>query len=272
VEIVRTSLSSLSRLATAQLGELEAALEEPLHRVQAHPVYGAIVSIDDLRVFMEHHVWAVWDFMNLVKAIQQRYTAMTIPWVPRGDATVRRFVNEIVLEEESDEHPLDAEAFCSHFELYVRSMTEVGARTASVERFVEAIGAGIGFRDALSASGCSPAVAHFLSTTWNAARAGDDELLAAFAFGRETVIPVMFDRILSEAGSLDDAGLLRHYLVRHVQLDGDSHADMARYLLTVACGDDPQRWARAEASARSCLDARARLWDSVGELVDRRRN
>jgi hypothetical protein len=262
----------LSRQGSAHLQALQVALDEPLGRVQTHPVYTAIVTIDDLRVFMEHHVWAVWDFMNLVKAIQQRYTSTSIPWTPRGDATVRRFVNEIVLEEESDEHPLDDEGFCSHFELYVRSMAEVGAVTAPVEHFVACLGAGVGFPEALAASGCSPAIAHFLTTTWTAARAGDDELLAAFAFGRETVIPVMFDRILAEAGALDDAGLLRHYLVRHVQLDGDSHSDMAKYLLTVACADDPQRWARAAASARRCLDARARLWDAVGDLVDRRLN
>jgi len=262
--------TTLARQGTDRLEALQEELAAPLRRVQEHPVYAAIVTLDDLRVFMEHHVWAVWDFMNLVKAIQQRYTGMTIPWVPRGDATVRRFVNEIVLEEESDEHPFDGEGFCSHFELYMGSMLEAGASTAAVERFVGALATGVAFPDALAASGCSEAIAHFLATTWSAARGGDDELLAAFAFGRETVIPVMFDRILVEAGPVDDAGLLRHYLVRHVQLDGDSHSEMAKYLLTVACGDDPLRWARAGVSARRCLEARARLWDAVGDKVGAR--
>jgi hypothetical protein len=247
------------------------ALAEPLDRVQQHPVYKAVITVEDLRAFMEHHVWAVWDFMNLVKAIQQRYTSTVIPWTPRGDATVRRFVNEIVLEEESDEHPVD-DGFCSHFELYVRSMTEVDASTDQVSRFVDDLGAGADFEDALAASGCPPSVAHFLSTTWAAAGASDAELVAAFAFGRETVIPVMFDRILSEAGALDDAELLRHYLVRHVQLDGDSHSDMAEYLLVSACGNNPDSWERAEISARRCLEARAQLWDAVGVLVDARLN
>jgi Protein of unknown function (DUF3050) len=201
-----------------------------------------------------------------VKAIQQRYTSTVLPWTPRGDATVRRFVNEIVLEEESDEHP-NEDGFCSHFELYVRSMDEVDARTDQVSRFVEDLEAGADFDAAVESSGCPGAVAHFLRTTWTAARASDEELVAAFAFGRETVIPVMFDRILAEAGALDDAGLLRHYLVRHVQLDGDSHGDMAEYLLIEACGDDAERWTRAEGSARRCLEARAQLWDAVGEQV-----
>jgi hypothetical protein len=260
-----------ARVESPQLDSLRAALEEPLERVQAHPLYAKVDSVADLRAFMEHHVWAVWDFMNLVKAIQRRFTATEIPWTPRGDATVRRFVNEIVLEEESDEHPAGT-GFLSHFELYVRSMHEVDARTEQVSSFVDRLGAGVAFEDALAASGCPPAVSRFLTTTWAAAGATDEELIAAFAFGRETVIPIMFDRILSEAGALGEAGLLKHYLVRHVQLDGESHGDMAEYLLVSACGDDPDRWARAETSARACLEARAHLWDAVGELVDAKLN
>lgn len=263
---------NVPHIDSPRLDELRHALAEPLGRVQAHPVYAAVATIDDLRAFMEHHVWAVWDFMNLVKAIQQRYTSTVLPWTPRGDATVRRFVNEIVLEEESDTHPIGHGGFCSHFELYVRSMLEVEARTDQVSRFVEDLEAGADFETALADSGCSGAVANFLHTTWSAARATDEELVAAFAFGRETVIPVMFDRILREAGALDEAGLLRHYLVRHVQLDGDSHGDMAQYLLIDACRDDADRWKRAEGSARRCLQARAQLWDAVGELVTARLN
>jgi len=136
-----------------RLDALRMALEEPLDRVRAHPMYAAVTTVQDLRAFMEHHVWAVWDFMNLVKAIQQRYTAITIPWMPRGDATVRRFVNEIVLEEESDEHPV-GQGFCSHFELYVGSMAEVEAHTEHVSRFVASLGEGLGFEAALALSGC----------------------------------------------------------------------------------------------------------------------
>jgi hypothetical protein len=262
----------VSSKESSRIGALREALAEPLERVQRHPMYAAVVTVEDLRAFMEHHVWAVWDFMNLVKAIQQRYTSTVIPWTPRGDATVRRFINEIVLEEESDAHPVVGRGFCSHFELYVGSMDEVDASTAEVSRFVDSLGSGVSFIEALAASQCPSAVTHFLTTTWDAARASDEELVAAFAFGRETVIPVMFDRILSEAPALDDAELLRHYLVRHVQLDGDSHSLMAEHLLVAACADDPERWSRAEASARRCLEARAQLWDAVGEIMTTRLN
>ena len=255
------------RLDSARLDDLRTALALPLERVETHPVYRAVTTMDHLRIFMEHHVWAVWDFMNLVKAIQQRYTATVIPWTPRGEATVRRFVNEIVLEEESDSHPV-GDGFCSHFELYMWSMDQVRARTDDVVRFVDRLDRGYRFEDAVAESGCPSAVAQFLGTTWDAARASDEELVAAFAFGRETVIPVMFDRILGEVGApLEHAALLHDYLVRHIQLDGDSHGRMAEHLLMTACGSDPDRWARAQASAQRCLEARVHLWDAVNDVV-----
>ena len=32
-----------------------------------HKIYDAIKTIEDLRIFMSHHIYCVWDFMNLIK-------------------------------------------------------------------------------------------------------------------------------------------------------------------------------------------------------------
>jgi hypothetical protein len=68
----------------------------------AHPVYHEIDRLEALRRFMEHHVFAVWDFMSLLKALQRQLSCVTVPWLPAVDPLGSRLVNEFVLAEESD--------------------------------------------------------------------------------------------------------------------------------------------------------------------------
>ena len=49
----------------------------------------------------------------------QELTCVRLPWRPRGDAQLRRFVNEIVLEEETDLME-DGVSYGSHLELYLK--------------------------------------------------------------------------------------------------------------------------------------------------------
>jgi hypothetical protein len=90
---------------------------------------------------MESHVFAVWDFQSLLKAMQQRLTCTSIPWVPTPDAEARRLVNEIVLDEESDALPEGGSA--SHFELYLHGMRNAGADTGPIDRMIETLRAGV---------------------------------------------------------------------------------------------------------------------------------
>jgi hypothetical protein len=261
-----------------------AAEKEPLNRLQKlqqrltpikdalvkHRIYGEIDRIDALRLFMEHHVFAVWDFMSLLKVLQRRICCVDVPWLPSADSQGCRFINEIVLAEESD---IDARGrYASHFELYHGSMRQCGASTAGIDGFLSDLRQGIGLLTALESPEVPEASRPFVQQTFKIIESGNlCEVAAAFTFGREDLLPDVFQRIVDElntqaGGRLED---FKYYLERHIGLDGDEHGPMATRLLQSLCGDDDELWEMAEQSAVDCLLARQRLWDGIYEAIRR---
>ena len=136
------STASPQRTASASAAHrLAIDLADCRERLVRHRIYGLVNSAARLRRFMESHVFAVWDFQSLLKAMQQRLTCTSIPWVPTPDAEARRLVNEIVLDEESDALPEGGSA--SHFELYLHGMRNAGADTGPIDRMIETLRAGV---------------------------------------------------------------------------------------------------------------------------------
>jgi hypothetical protein len=227
-------------------------------------LYRSIRNLADLRRFMEHHVYAVWDFMSLLKALQGDLTCVHVPWVPTANPAMRRLINEIVLAEESDVDP--AGQPISHFELYVRAMEECGADTAPIRRLVAAVAAGRPIEYALDAAKAPESVREFVLTTFDIIRVGKPHAVAAaFTFGREDLIPDMFRQLVSDLrtrfpGQLDT---FTYYLNRHIELDEHVHAPLAQQMVRELCADDPERWLEAQQVAIRCLEARMALWDGV---------
>jgi hypothetical protein len=240
---------------------------ESLRReVTSHPIYSAIRSVSDVAVFAEHHVFAVWDFMSLLKALQRRLTCVTVPWLPTGPATSRRLVNDIVLTEESDE--LDG-GFASHFELYRAAMADLGANTAAIDGFLEMLRRGVEVQTALLTCGAPPAAVEFVATTWEVvSNAPVHGQAAAFAFGREELIPEMFDKVLATAGNDPRLRLFRCYLERHIEVDADEHGPMAMRMLADLCGEDIAKWDQCLACVQGALRSRVRLWDGVVRTIE----
>jgi len=233
-------------------------------RLVRHPIYGLIDRPDRLRMFMEHHVFAVWDFQSLLKAMQQRLTCTGIPWLPTPDPEARRLVNEIVLDEESDELPDGGHA--SHFELYLRSMRHAGADTGPIERLLELLRRGTPLSQALAACGGPPAACDFVRRSFDVIEsASTHRIVAAFTYGREDVIPDMFRHLVGSLAAEDPAawGPFRFYLERHIAHDDEKHAPVCRRIVARLCGDNPDRWAEASETARSCLDSRIALWNGI---------
>jgi hypothetical protein len=238
-----------------------------------HPIYQEMDRLDSLRLFLEHHAFAVWDFMSLLKALQRRLCCVEVPWLPAGDPISSRLVNEIVLAEESDDDGRGG--FASHFELYQRAMTSCGANTDPIHRFLGELRSGKLVSVALESPSVPECARQFVRRTFDIIEGGDlCSMASAFAFGREDLLPAVFQRIVDELNLEAGGGLenFKYYLNRHIGLDGDEHGPMANRLLLSLCGSDESRWQVAEQVAVDCLEARRALWDGICDVIRRKKN
>jgi Protein of unknown function (DUF3050) len=244
-----------------EIERLERAVEHARDRVITHPLYANLDTHEAIVTFMEHHVFAVWDFMSLLKSLQRQLTCVAVPWVPTGPNGSRRLINDIVLVEESGEL---GDGFTSHFELYVAGMRQAGADTSAVDRLVDLLRAGTGVREALAKSDVPRPAVEFAGTTWTIIETAPVHCqAAAFAFGREAIVPAMFSQI---AAVNQRGGRLERfvdYLERHLE----DRAPMAMRLLADLCGDDGSKWQACIDTVNTALAARARLWDGILEAI-----
>ncbi|OCX52881.1 heme oxygenase [Mucilaginibacter sp. PPCGB 2223] len=242
---------------------------EPL-RVQLinHPLYKNINSIEDLCVFMEHHVFAVWDFMSLLKSLQQKLTCVTTPWMPVGSADTRYLINEIVAGEESDVDENGDRA--SHFELYLKAMQQAGCNPVAIESLFARLQNGAGIDWALADENIPETVRNFVGYTFDVITNEPDYIQAAvFTFGREDLIPAMFTNMVKEIGEQipGKVDVLLYYLERHIEVDGDHHSQLAYQMTADLCGDNNQNWADATDAVKDALQARIDLWDGIQEAI-----
>ncbi len=257
-----------------RIEHIEAELKALRHNINTHSMYAALSSVEDIKLFMETHVFAVWDFMSLLKALQQQLTNTNTPWTPKSNGTTSRFINEIVMGEESDINELGEAK--SHFEMYLDAMNQIQADTSKINTFVSLIEHNNSIETASKLVGLNPSIRNFINFTFSVIATGKPHCIAAaFTFGREDVIPDMFLNIIEQSnteGSDNRYTKLRYYLNRHIELDGDEHGPMSLLMVKNLCGEDSEKWDEVLETAKAALQQRLNLWDAIDKAIRAQQN
>jgi hypothetical protein len=238
-----------------------------------HTLYAKINSIEAVHTFMEAHVFAVWDFMSLLKGLQIGLTNTILPWTPKGNPVSRKLINEIVCGEESDVNELGEPM--SHYEMYLEAMMQLGASTKKVNQFIQKIETGTPVFIALQEVDVPAGVANFVNFSFEVLKGGKlHEIAAAFTFGREDLIPDMFVSILKDIDVSNDVQMnkLIYYFERHIEVDGGEHGPMALSMITELCGNDERKWKEVAKISKLALEVRLSLWDGIEELLEVKQN
>lgn len=247
---------------------IEKELETLRVQLNNHKLYSALKTIDDIKVFMEQHVFAVWDFMSLLKALQNHLTSTTLPWTPAANPSTARFINEIVLGEESDVNELGEPK--SHFEMYLDAMLQIHASTQQIENFINYLKEGYSIEDAAIKVNMQQKTLKFIQFTFDVIKTNKPHVIAsAFTFGREDVIPDMFFQIINQSKTNDNSySKLTYYLNRHIELDGDEHGPLSLKMIEALCGNDATKWKETLEIAKQALSYRLLLWDSIANSIN----
>jgi len=244
-------------------------IQEYKNQLLTHSLYEKVKTIEDLHCFLENHIYAVWDFMSLLKALQNKLTCTTTPWLPVGNPQVRYLINEIVVAEETD-LAMDGTRQ-SHFEMYLDAMQQCGATTSVVSEFLENVKNTQNIFVSIKQSNLHPNVKAFLDFTFRVIEEGKaHKIAAAFTFGREDLIPSMFTEILKNFQSNfpeTDLSKLIYYFERHIELDADEHGPMAMQMIFELCGSSETKWSEVEEVSVEALQKRIGLWDAIEEQV-----
>ena len=235
-----------------------------------HKLYSNIETIKDLRVFTENHVYAVWDFMSLLKALQIKLTCTKTPWVPNSNSQTAYLINEIVLAEETDINQAGKRK--SHYELYLDAMIDIGAEIEFPTKTINKIASSGNIFMSIDKLEIHENIKEFLKFTFSVIKEGKPHKIAAiFTFGRENLIPNMFNEILREFEknvTEGDISKLIYYFERHIELDEDEHGPMALEMVSMLAENDHKKWKEIEEISIEALEKRILLWDAINEQIE----
>jgi hypothetical protein len=266
---IEKKLLKKNKSMSSHIEKLKAEIEPLRNQLIEHPVYAKIKSIAHLNVFMQHHVFAVWDFMSLLKSLQKNLTCVEVPWIPVGNPETRYLINEIVLGEESD---VDEKGMrTSHFELYLSAMKQTNCDLSSINAFIKNINKKIPLKESMQLANIPSASSDFITNTFAVINTNKAHMqTAVFTFGREDLIPGMFLHFVKELNNQtpNSVSILKYYLERHIEVDGEHHSHLAYQMTEELCGTDTAKWDESTEEVKKALTARIKLWDAIASQLN----
>lgn len=262
------NLHPLLDMEHTQVQKIQDEIQDLRNQIINHPLYSVISDQNDLKIFMKHHVFAVWDFMSLLKSLQNNLTCTTTPWFPVGDADTRFLINEIVVGEESDVDQFGNRM--SHFELYMNAMNQIGADNLPIQNFINQIKAGVSLNEAFNNVEIADSAKNFVKFTFEAIATNQPHIQAAiFTFGREDLIPGMFLSMVNDIYQRIPESIsgFKYYLERHIEVDGDHHSHLALQMTSNLCGDSDEKWQQALDFTKKSLQMRIALWNGAKDEI-----
>lgn len=262
---------------------LSATTMNPIHHIQAtiaplreallqHPVYEQLQCLQDLHIFMEHQIFAVWDYMSLLKALQRELTCVEVPWVPKGSPLVRKLINEMVLGVETD-MGLDGYP-ASHYELYLEAMEVTGADTSPIKDLLREISFGKNISEALDVLATPEGIKQHVQFTFDTiAGSKVHEIAALITFGRRHLIPDTFRDLIEDLNvrHSNQLSLLAYYQGRHEEVEAGEHDPIAMDMIVELCGEDESKWKECQQAAIRALEYRMALYDSIVACISHKR-
>ena len=252
----------------SKIAQIEEQISELREELKNHELYHHLSEVKDIKIFMEKHVYAVWDFMSLLKALQHQLTCISIPWKPSNNAKTARFINEIVLGEETDVNEKGVPK--SHFEMYIDAMNEVGASSEKIFKLVNSTNSMHDIMENLHSSNLKKAEKEFLEFTFKIIETKEThKIAAAFTFGREDLIPDMFIAIIDKSNNNRENKFPKptYYLNRHIELDGDEHGPLSLEMVSELCGNNESKWNDVLEVSIEALKKRVSLWDEITKEI-----
>ena len=251
---------------------IEAKIKSLRDKLLNHRLYSNIERIEDLQIFTENHIYAVWDFMSLLKALQIKLTCTKTPWVPNNNSQTAYLINEIVLAEETDVNQIGERK--SHYELYIDAMIDIGAKIEFPTKNINEIASSKNVFASIDNLELHKNIKEFLRFTFSVIEEGKPHKIAAiFTFGRENLIPNMFNEILREFEKNikdKDISKLIYYFERHIELDEDEHGPMALEMVSMLAENDQKKWDEIEKISIEALEKRILLWDAINDQLEKK--